>query len=180
MKKEMEMLARDIYDWCMEHDLWHDCCIYFNGKAWASWDNWNNEDGKEIDRGLFEFQNRNFAAGRGFRQFCVRQGFHGAAGDHGDDQNHHNRGEYYGHGRMVAQSSLQNRNQRGKRQTENAGYNPIYRHDVAVFAHVQNFVGEFIAKHIAKSYADVQKRAAEQHQRPKPPGGVARQKTHQC
>jgi hypothetical protein len=59
MKNKMEMLARDIYDWCMEHDLWHDCCIYFNGKAWASWSNWCNEDGEEIDKGLYEFQSRN-------------------------------------------------------------------------------------------------------------------------
>ena len=56
--KNMEALARDIYDWCMENDLWGDCCIYFNGKAWASWDNWHNENGKQIGDRLYEFNNR--------------------------------------------------------------------------------------------------------------------------
>ena len=59
MKKKMEMLAKDIYDWCIKNDLWGDCCIYFNGKAWASWDDWHNEDGKEIGYRLYEFQSRN-------------------------------------------------------------------------------------------------------------------------
>ena len=59
MKKKMEMLARDIYDWCVKNDLWGDCCIYFNGKAWASWDNWHDEDGEKIGDRLYEFQDRN-------------------------------------------------------------------------------------------------------------------------
>lgn len=55
----METLAREIYEWCMKNDLWHDCCIYFNGKAWASWDTWHDEDGKEIDKCLYEYEDRN-------------------------------------------------------------------------------------------------------------------------
>lgn len=59
MKKKMEALAQDIYDWCIEKDLWGDCCIYFNGKAWASWDSWHGENGKKIGDRLYEFQDRN-------------------------------------------------------------------------------------------------------------------------
>ena len=59
MQKKMEMLARDIYDWCIKNDLWGDCCIYFNDKAWASWDTWHDENGKKIAKDLYEFQNRN-------------------------------------------------------------------------------------------------------------------------
>ena len=55
----MEALAKDIYDWCIKNDLWGDNCIYFNGKAWASWDNWHNENGIKINDRLYEFQNRN-------------------------------------------------------------------------------------------------------------------------
>lgn len=55
----MERLARDIYDWCIKNDLWEDNCIYFNGKAWASWDTWSCEHGKEIEKDLFEYEDRN-------------------------------------------------------------------------------------------------------------------------
>ncbi len=59
MKNKMEALAKDIYDWCIKNDLWGDCCIYFNGKAWASWDNWHDENGIKIADRLYEFQSRN-------------------------------------------------------------------------------------------------------------------------
>lgn len=55
----METLAREIYDWCIEKDLWHDCCIYFNGKAWASWHTWHDDEGKKIDNRLYEYENKN-------------------------------------------------------------------------------------------------------------------------
>lgn len=58
MKNKMETLARDIYSWCIENDLWGDSCIYFNGKAWASWDSWHEEDGKQISERLYEYQER--------------------------------------------------------------------------------------------------------------------------
>lgn len=58
MEKKMEALAKDIYNWCIKNDLWGDCCIYFNGKAWASWDTWHDEYGLTIAKDLFEYQDR--------------------------------------------------------------------------------------------------------------------------
>ena len=55
----VESLAKDIYDWCIKRDLWGDNCIYFNGKAWASWDTWGQEVGKKIADNLYEYENRN-------------------------------------------------------------------------------------------------------------------------
>lgn len=59
-----ESLARDIYNWCKKHHLWGDNIIYFNGKAWASFDNWHkangeSEFGKKIDEDLYEYESRN-------------------------------------------------------------------------------------------------------------------------
>lgn len=59
MENKFELLAKDIYNWCVKKNLWSDCCIYFNGKAWASWDNWHEENGKQIGDRLYEFKNRN-------------------------------------------------------------------------------------------------------------------------
>ena len=59
MNNKMEMLAKDIYKWCMKKHLWGDNCIYFNGKAWASWDTWHEENGKQIGDRLYEYDNRN-------------------------------------------------------------------------------------------------------------------------
>ena len=58
MKNNMELLAKDIYDWCIENELWLDCCIYFNGKSWASWSTWNGIDGKKIGNMLYEYENK--------------------------------------------------------------------------------------------------------------------------
>lgn len=55
----MEKLARDIYEWCKAKDLWGDNCIYFYGKAWASWDEWHGVKGKKIDEDLYEYANKN-------------------------------------------------------------------------------------------------------------------------
>lgn len=52
-------LARDIYNWCKKKGLWGDNCIYFNGKAWASWSKWGDENGNEIDENLYEYMNKN-------------------------------------------------------------------------------------------------------------------------
>ena len=41
-----EALAKDLYKWCAKNDLWFDCCVYFNGKAWATWSEWHGENGK--------------------------------------------------------------------------------------------------------------------------------------
>lgn len=54
-----ESLARDIYSWCKENNLWGDNCIYFDGKAWASWPDWHGEIGKRIDEDLYEYENKN-------------------------------------------------------------------------------------------------------------------------
>lgn len=59
MSNQMELLAKDIYSWCIKKNLWSDCCIYFDGKAWASWANWSDENGKQIGDKLYEFERRN-------------------------------------------------------------------------------------------------------------------------
>ncbi len=59
MKNKMEMLAQDIYNWCMEKELWGDNIIYFNGKAWSSSSMWGGEKGKKISENLYEYEHRN-------------------------------------------------------------------------------------------------------------------------
>ena len=59
MKNKMELLAKDIYKWCIKKNLWGDNCLYFDGKAWASWDEWNGEKGKQIGDRLYEYENKN-------------------------------------------------------------------------------------------------------------------------
>jgi hypothetical protein len=59
MKTKMELLARDIYDWCVENNLLGDNCIYFDGKAWASWTIWGGEAGRKIADNLYEYKNKN-------------------------------------------------------------------------------------------------------------------------
>lgn len=55
----IEKLVKEIYDWCVQKDLWGDSCIYFNNKAWASWSTWNGEQGKKIAYMLYEYSNKN-------------------------------------------------------------------------------------------------------------------------
>ena len=55
----METLAREIYDWCIFKNLWEDNCIYFNGKAWASWKSWAGVKGRKIDDRLYEYEDKN-------------------------------------------------------------------------------------------------------------------------
>ena len=55
----IEILAKDIYKWCKKHHLWGDNCIYFGGKAWASWSEWHGVKGKKIDEDLYEYDNKN-------------------------------------------------------------------------------------------------------------------------
>lgn len=59
MENKMELLAKDIYKWCMKKNLWDDNCIYFDGKAWASWSEWHGEKGKGIGDRLYEYENKN-------------------------------------------------------------------------------------------------------------------------
>lgn len=58
-KNKYELLANDIYNWCIKHELWGDNCIYFNGKAWASWNEWHGEQGSQLNERLYEYKNRN-------------------------------------------------------------------------------------------------------------------------
>ena len=51
-------MAEDIYQWCIRHDAWEDCIIYFNGKAWTTLEKWNGEEGKKIGDSLYEYENR--------------------------------------------------------------------------------------------------------------------------
>lgn len=54
-----EALAKDIYNWCIEHELWDDNTIYFNGKAWSNLPTWGIDEGKKIDEELYAYENRN-------------------------------------------------------------------------------------------------------------------------
>lgn len=59
MDNRNEKLAIDVYAWCKKHRLWGDNCIYFNGKAWASWADWHGVEGKKIDEDLYEYEDKN-------------------------------------------------------------------------------------------------------------------------
>jgi hypothetical protein len=52
------MLATDIYNWCIENDLWGDNIIYFKGKAWSNSPTWGSDKGKQIASDLYEYRNR--------------------------------------------------------------------------------------------------------------------------
>lgn len=34
--KQKEQLATEIFEWLVEHEMWVDVCIYFNGKRWST------------------------------------------------------------------------------------------------------------------------------------------------
>ena len=36
--KKREELATEIFNWLVDHELWADVCIYFNGKRWCTHD----------------------------------------------------------------------------------------------------------------------------------------------
>lgn len=59
MENKMELLAKDIYKWCMKKNLWDDNIVYFNGKAWSSSSEWSGVNGKEIGDRLYEYENKN-------------------------------------------------------------------------------------------------------------------------
>ena len=58
-KETKKKLAKAIIAWCKEKEVWEDCCIYFDGKAWATWEDWNGTAGAEIAEGVFEYTDKN-------------------------------------------------------------------------------------------------------------------------
>lgn len=54
-----EALAIDIYNWCVEHELWDDNTIYFDGKAWSNLPTWGGDKGAKIAEDLYEYADRN-------------------------------------------------------------------------------------------------------------------------
>ena len=59
MNEKIELLARDIYNWCLKKHLWGDNIIYFDGKAWSSSPEWSGVQGKKISESLYEYMNKN-------------------------------------------------------------------------------------------------------------------------
>ena len=49
-----EALAKDIYNWCKENDIWDDNTIYFDGKAWSNSEYWDSCKGKKIAENLYK------------------------------------------------------------------------------------------------------------------------------
>lgn len=41
--QRLEGLAKEIYNWLVEHEMWIDVAIYYDGKRMASWDKVNGE-----------------------------------------------------------------------------------------------------------------------------------------
>lgn len=58
-KKKFENMAKEIYNLCKEYGLWTDTIIYFNGKAWTDFDNWDSTQGYKLKDGLYEYYDRN-------------------------------------------------------------------------------------------------------------------------
>ena len=59
MNNTMELLAKDIYNWCIKRHLWGDNIIYFCGKAWSSSPEWSGTQGKQIAEDLYEYDGKN-------------------------------------------------------------------------------------------------------------------------
>lgn len=52
-------LAMDIYKFCYNREMWEDVAVYFDGKALASWSEWNGESGMMVGDGLYAYANKN-------------------------------------------------------------------------------------------------------------------------
>lgn len=59
MNNKLELFAKDIYNWCVENDLWGDNTIYFNNKAWSNQEIWGDIEGKCIGNELYEYEDKN-------------------------------------------------------------------------------------------------------------------------
>lgn len=51
-------LAMDIYEFCCKNEMWEDTSIYFNGKAIASWSEWNGENGVKVADALYLYEDK--------------------------------------------------------------------------------------------------------------------------
>ena len=56
---ENEKIAKKIVDFLKEHECWQDIIIYFNNKAWSTFKNWKKEQGKEVMKEVYEYQDKN-------------------------------------------------------------------------------------------------------------------------
>lgn len=55
MSKQIELLATEIFNWLVDHEMWIDIQIYFNGKCWST----SNKDHTEFcynERKYFEYE----------------------------------------------------------------------------------------------------------------------------
>ena len=52
-------LVCDIVEWIDARGLRDDIAIYFNGNALATWNEWGGENGKEVLKGWYYYENRN-------------------------------------------------------------------------------------------------------------------------
>lgn len=59
MSKNIEALAKDIYEWCYKSGMWDFNIIYFDGKAWANFEEWGEDKGRKIGESLYEYENKN-------------------------------------------------------------------------------------------------------------------------
>ena len=50
-EKKREEMATEIFEWLVEHELWVDVCIYFNGKRWGT---------HNIETGEFYYNQRKY------------------------------------------------------------------------------------------------------------------------
>lgn len=53
--KQIELLATEIFNWLVDHEMWIDVQIYFNGKCWST----SNKDHTEFcynERKYFEYE----------------------------------------------------------------------------------------------------------------------------
>lgn len=53
--EQTEQLATEIFNWLVDHEMWVDVCIYFNGKKWST----NNKNCTEFcynERKYFEYE----------------------------------------------------------------------------------------------------------------------------
>ena len=56
---KFENMAKDIYNFCIDNDIWSDCIIYFDGMALSSFSNWNNVSGKRVGIELYKYEDKN-------------------------------------------------------------------------------------------------------------------------